>query len=126
MSNGTLTMGNIRKLLAKKKGYMVPKEELDIYYENMEARKLFHSKEGIKELYATICKEALDEYKRLRKSLWKIHSRSEQASAEKSIAQLEDFFGTDLFLNMSGCRSKEHALEQIKDIMKREAQKRFA
>ncbi len=126
MSNGTLTMGEIRKLLAKKKGYMIPKEELDIYYENMEARKLFHSKEGIKELYATICKEALDEYKRLRKSLWKIHSRSEQVSAEKSIAQLEDFFGTDLFLNMSGCRSKEHVLEQVKEIMKHEAQKRFA
>lgn len=126
MNEGKLTMGEIKKLLAKKKGYLVPKEELDIYYENLEARKLFHSKEGIKELYATICKEAVDEYKYLKRSLWKMHDRSKQASAEKTIAQIEDFFGTDLFLNMSGCRSKEHVMEQIKEIMKRDAQKRFA
>ena len=121
-----LTMGMIREILQS--GNMdeiskIPKEDLEMFLEN-DTRREFIDIAGIKNLYAGICEMAVTDYKTSHKSTvlramkgdtTKIKSRYEN--------EMEHFFGSDFFLNVSGLRSKKHAVEVIEQTIREDLDK---
>ena len=120
---GKLTTGEIREILNSgdiEKVKDIPKEDLDIFFENEQQRNMF-SKDGIKNLYSGICEKAVEDYK-IAHRMTLFSYRSEKTSQEET---LEKFFGTTLFLNVTGLRSKEHAIKTIEKTMIEERRRRI-
>jgi ribosomal protein S12 len=123
-----LTTGEIKKILESgdvKAIAAIPKEELDIFEENQRQRSLY-SKEGIKNLYSAICEKAVSDYKVLHKmTLFSNNPDNAMRKKCREEINLENFFGSDFFLNVSGLRSKEHAIETIEKTMIEERKRKL-
>lgn len=111
---GQYTTGEIRKIIEsrdQKLFSLIPKEEIDIFLENEERRQFFYPA-GIKNLYAGICEKAVSDYKTAHKLT--LFKGLKTGSIERNI---ESFFGTELFLRVSGLYNKEHAIKTIEKTM---------
>ena len=123
------TTGEIREIVRSEdweKMIQIPIEDLRTFFENEEQRELI-SMDGIKNLYAAICEQAVNDYKSAHKiTLFKYNSlpNLKKSTIER---QLENFFGEDFFLNVTGLSSKEQAVRTIEKTMieeqKQKAQK---
>ena len=99
-------------------------EDMKIFKENEEARE-FYSKEGIKNLYAAICCQAVHDYKHARKCIANPRlTRKEKEPIQLDIDKLESFFGSDFFKHNTGIYEKEKTIALIEENMKRDAARR--
>jgi len=119
------TTGEIREIVRSNdfaKMAQIPIEDLRAFFENEKARENF-SMSGMKNLYAAVCEQVVNEYKAIHKMTLR-YVGLKKTSAE---LQLENFFGTDFFLNVTGLPDKESVIAAIEKTMfaemKQKAQK---
>ena len=110
--------------IAKEKFKTVPREDLAIMAENLEARTLF-SGDGINNLYKAVCHQAVSDYKKARRYMVNGKDKKQREMAERDKEQIEQFFGEDFFKNVSGCGKKEETIKAIEKQMRREATKKI-
>ena len=122
-----LTTGDIRRILQSgdpKKIARIPKEDLQLFRENEEQRE-FISPEGIIGLYANICENAVKDYKREHQRRLFPRYPDKIPAKTRYEEELERFFDSDLFLNISGCMSGADAIAKIEATMIAERKKKY-
>ena len=113
------TQKEIRELIEEGKEFLVPEEDLAMFYENEEARKNYSAK-GIQNLYTGVCHEAVIDYKKARRYIG-THGEGSSREAEKEKAEIEKFFASDFFKNNAKCQEPEKVIKAIEDDMRKDA-----
>lgn len=98
-----LTTKEIRELIEAGKTDKIPPEDLSLYYENMGRRNSYELNEiGVRNLYAAICMQSIEDYRIAMKRCRKVPDDKE---ATKEAKECLTFFKSSFFTDIVGEKS---------------------